>query len=75
MPEHKQHYDMVPAPAPTTSLSYRITGINDRGKSALKGTVQQNLTCVKSCINRQLMVSSCSHGHFFKFKGPLFSAL
>jgi hypothetical protein len=35
-----------------------------------KGTVQRKLTWFKSGINRQLMVSSCSDGHFFKFKGP-----
>jgi hypothetical protein len=32
----------------------------------IKGTVQQKLTWVKSGINRQLMVSSCSDGHFLK---------
>jgi hypothetical protein len=36
-----------------------------------KGTVWRKLTWAVRCdINRQLMVSSCSNGHFYLFKGP-----
>jgi hypothetical protein len=34
-----------------------------------KGTVQRKQTWVKRGINRQLMVSSCSNGHFLNLKG------
>jgi hypothetical protein len=40
--------------------------IRECPRRKLKGTVQRKLYG----SNRQLMVSSCSDGHFFKFKGP-----
>jgi hypothetical protein len=35
-----------------------------------KGTVQRELKWVKSGINGKLMISDCSAGRFFNFKGP-----